>query len=180
LNLNAFFKLFQPELKTASLKTTSRHLRIQTIYGKALPNKQPLWQANSVETKQSVLAKQKEILSKRSRYASIQEVSLDKNTLLVGFGYPAKFVFMFSFNIYYASKEWDDLKKQATSRKTGIACYQPKHDDVVCLKLVKPGNTPVCSYLIDSKMVEINPTRGWLLLPPDVASVSKNEQRFLP
>ena len=172
LRLNSFFKLFEPELKQAqdNKKMTSKHLRIQTIYGKVLP-KQNLWHANSVETEQSVLARQKEILSKQSRYDSIQEVRLAKNTLLVGFGYPAKFVFMFSFNIYYAAQEWDALKKQAAHKKTGIACYQPKYDDVACLKLVKPGNTQLCSYLVDSKMVEINPTRGWLLSPPDFETV---------
>lgn len=169
--LNSIFKLFLPEQKVRPASQPSKHLRLETVYGaapRATASKNTLWNnvAPAVPAA-NVLARQKEMLSKQGRYSSIEEVKLSKNTLLVGFSDPQNFVFMFSFNIYYAAKEWEGLKKQAASRKAGIVCYQPKQDEVVCLQLIKPGQSKVCSYLLHSNALEVNPTRGWLVLPQE-------------
>lgn len=175
LRLNSIFKLFEPE--SAQKNKAVRHLRIQTIYG-GVPSSN-LWR--EPPTDKSALARQKEILSKQSRYSSIEEVTLPKNTLLVGVmgNVPelAKFAIWFSIKIYYESKKWNGLEKYAASKNMGVACYQTKYDDVPCLKLIKPGDSEVCSYLIDSKALEINPGRGWLVSPPDKELVCAENTR---
>jgi hypothetical protein len=172
LRLNSIFKLFSPASVTASeqKKKGSRHLVIETVYGGTAANRNRLHAvppaAVPVVVDKTLLAKQKEILHKQGRYCSIEEVTLDKNTLLIGLGSSATFVFMFSFNLYYRSKEWNSLKKLAAEKNTGIACYEPKRDDIACLKLIKTPDSEVCSYLVHSKAIDISPTRGWLVRPP--------------
>lgn len=161
---NSLFKFFEtkPEQKTSA----SRHLRIETIYGGGNRNvlHAPAPSVNKFVINKEALAKQKEMLGKQSRYASIKEVTLPKYTQLVGI---EDSNILFIHALCYLP-EFNGLEKYAASRKKGIACYQTKYDDVICLKLIKRGNSRVCSYLIDNKALEINPNRGWLVLPSNM------------
>lgn len=171
--LNSIFKLFSSEKPKMP-----RPLVMQTVYGRpANPNRLYAAPAAPVIVDKALLTKQMEKLRQQSRYSSIEETTLDKNTLLIGLVSSAPFVFMFSFNLYYRSKEWNSLKKLAAEKKTGIACFETRRNDIACLKLIKKGDSPVCSYLIHSKELVISPTRGWLAAAPAAVSIPSDNHR---
>jgi len=163
---------------------TKRPLRMQTVYGGA--GSHLLFSPNvainetaisSIPRSQTILDRQKEILRKDGKYTSIEEITLPKDRILIGLTRHSKVllnsVFVSSEDAPYTEK-WPWLKSEAESRNCNIA-YLKTTQDVQCLKLTEasaPGLPPICSYLVDHRMLVLEASRG-LLLRSDARQVEQ-------
>jgi hypothetical protein len=167
--LNVIFEKLLTPIKIS--KTTNKHseaakkhLVIQTVYSSG--NKTPanntsldISKSNNTmlsHTDVETLDKQKEILLNdiQYKYYSIEQVVLDRSTVLVGLTRHAQpilhGIFMFPENVQN-SIEWDAMKQKAACLKAGIAIFQPIQT-VTCLKLKQAGAED-CQYLIDHRAI---------------------------
>lgn len=160
--LNSIFeKLLSPIKisKTSATTPAKKHLVIQTVYSSANSNSMDISkdvQSSSDIANNTLLDKQKEILLNQNqyKYSSIEQVTLDGKTFLIGLTKHSqpilRGIFMFPDSIQYTD-EWNIMKNQASSLNAGIAIFQTRHD-VTCLRL-KQDNAGCCSYLVDHRAI---------------------------
>jgi len=168
--LNSIINLLDSILKPAGYKKTNKNasqvnkpLRIQTIYRSGASLKKIVPRV----TDDLLLNRQKEFLLRETKYASVEEIVLPKNKLVVGLTRHAHLfmghgVFVYERDIPYTD-EWRELKTKAQGY-CGIAFFQT-NCEIKCLRIMQhsqSGKPAICRYLIDHKAISLAP-REWLI-----------------
>lgn len=167
--LNTLFSiLFSPikpmksDNKVSAIKSASRPLAFETVYSS---NPNLLTKANievskstpvtELQSQPEQLERQMKFLSAQGKFSSIETVTLNEDTCLIGLMKHnqtiQRGIFMYPDHVQDTNK-WEEIKTKASGQQTGIARFRV-NQAYACLRLQDSDDSDVPVYLIDHRAI---------------------------
>lgn len=149
-----FLKPFTVNNQKSGKKTPVKPLAFQTVYSTNPNHSKPI-NESYISIDPAVIEQQKNLLKERNTYSNIEQITLAKDSLVVGYTKHAQTllrgVFMYPPKIE-TSQKWEKFKIQAEDENTDIATFRLKQA-TTCLALKNPDGDNEMEYLIDNRLL---------------------------